>query len=29
LVTQALGGTIVLNSQLNQGVNIEINFPIS
>jgi signal transduction histidine kinase len=29
LVTQALGGTIVLHSELNQGVNIEINFPIN
>ena len=29
LVTQALGGTIVLNSEANQGVSIEINFPIN
>ncbi|MGB1262684.1 MAG: sensor histidine kinase [Cognaticolwellia sp.] len=29
LVTQALGGTIVLNSELDQGVSIEINFPIN
>lgn len=29
LVTQALGGTIVLNSELGKGVTIEINFPIS
>ena len=28
LVTQALGGTIVLNSEVDQGVSIEINFPI-
>jgi signal transduction histidine kinase len=29
LVTQALGGTIVLNSELGKGVTVEINFPIS
>tara|TARA_R110000737_G_scaffold25195_4_gene43881 strand:- start:1716 stop:3329 length:1614 start_codon:yes stop_codon:yes gene_type:complete len=29
LVTQALGGTIILNSESGQGVNIEINFPIN
>lgn len=29
LVTQALGGTIVLDSEYNKGVNIEINFPTS
>jgi len=29
LVTQALGGTIVLNSELGQGVSIEINIPIN
>lgn len=27
LVTQALGGTIVLNSELEKGVSFEINFP--
>lgn len=27
LVTQALGGSIVLNSELGEGVSIEINFP--
>lgn len=29
LVTQALGGTIVLNSELGKGVSFEINFPIN
>ncbi|WP_257171578.1 sensor histidine kinase [Colwellia sp. M166] len=29
LVTQALGGSIVLNSELGKGVSIEINFPIN
>lgn len=29
LVTQALGGTIVLNSELGKGVTVEINFPIN
>ena len=29
LVTQALGGSILLNSELNQGVSIEINFPFN
>ena len=29
LVTQALGGTIILNSVLGEGVTIEINFPIN
>ena len=29
LVTQALGGSIVLSSETGQGVSIEINFPIS
>ena len=29
LVTQALGGTIVLNSELGKGVSVEINFPIN
>ncbi len=29
LVTQALGGSIVLNSELGEGVSIEINFPIN
>ena len=29
LVTQALGGTIVLNSELDKGVTVEINFPIN
>ncbi|WP_233143852.1 sensor histidine kinase [Colwellia chukchiensis] len=28
LVTQALGGTITLTSEVGHGVNIEINFPI-
>ena len=29
LVTQALGGSIVLSSELGHGVSIEINFPIN
>ena len=29
LVTQALGGTIVLTSEIDKGVTIEINFPIN
>jgi signal transduction histidine kinase len=29
LVTQALGGSIVLSSELDHGVSIEINFPIN
>ncbi|WP_081179257.1 ATP-binding protein [Colwellia sp. PAMC 21821] len=29
LVTQALGGSIVLSSEIGHGVNIEINFPVS
>ena len=29
LVTQALGGTIVLNSEAGKGVSVEINFPIN
>lgn len=29
LVTQALGGTIILTSEENNGVNFEINFPIN
>lgn len=29
LVTQALGGTIILTSETGQGVNFEINFPIN
>jgi signal transduction histidine kinase len=29
LVTQALGGSIVLSSELNLGVSIEINFPFN
>lgn len=29
LVTQALGGTIALKSELGKGVSIEINFPIN
>ncbi|MGB2741156.1 MAG: ATP-binding protein [Cognaticolwellia sp.] len=28
LVTQALGGTIVLHSEADQGVSVDINFPI-